>query len=95
MVATGNVHNFKTGTVMHLLPIPSGYARVGISYSTEMDTPLPVPLEGEAVTIGEAIGTLVFWPIELIVLDTAVKIISTCVLFMVFNIVYERRLCYL
>ncbi|KNA09792.1 hypothetical protein SOVF_150320 isoform B, partial [Spinacia oleracea] len=76
VVATGNVHNFKTGTVMHLLPIPSGYARVCISYSTEMDTPLPVPLEGEAVTIGEAIGTLVFWPIELIVLDTAAEISS-------------------
>ncbi|XP_056695318.1 uncharacterized protein [Spinacia oleracea] len=63
---------------MHHQPIPSGYARVGISYSTEMDTLFPVPLEGEAVTIKEAIGTLVFWPIELIVLDTAVKTIATC-----------------
>ena len=58
--------------MVHNSPIPSGYMKVGIDYAIEENTPLPVPLEGVADVINEAIGTIVLWPIELIVLDNKV-----------------------
>ncbi|KAL2937700.1 Phosphoribosylaminoimidazole-succinocarboxamide synthase chloroplastic, partial [Bienertia sinuspersici] len=38
----------------------------------EENTPLPIPIEGECHVINDAIGTLVLWPIELVVLEKTV-----------------------
>ena len=73
MVARGKVHNVNNDSVVHKASLPPGYMRVGIDYTTEELTPLPVPLDnGEASIIKEAIGTTVLWPIELIILDNPV-----------------------
>uniref|UniRef100_A0A803MKG7 DUF8039 domain-containing protein n=1 Tax=Chenopodium quinoa TaxID=63459 RepID=A0A803MKG7_CHEQI len=69
MVASGKVHNFRMETMVHNTPIPSGYVKVGIDYAVEENTPLPMPIEGVADVIKDAIGSIVLWPIELIVLD--------------------------
>ncbi|KAL2903334.1 Ubiquitin-like-specific protease ESD4, partial [Bienertia sinuspersici] len=71
-VASGKVHNFSTGTRVHTNPIPDGYVRVSIDYAIEVNTPLPIPIEGECHVINDAIGTLVLWPIELVVLEKTV-----------------------
>ncbi|KAL2927326.1 Adenine deaminase, partial [Bienertia sinuspersici] len=74
-VALGKVHNFSTGTRVHTNSIPNGYVRVNIDYAIEENTPLPIPIEGECYVINDAIGTLVLWPIELVVLEkTAQKV---------------------
>ncbi|KAL2934693.1 hypothetical protein RDABS01_017812, partial [Bienertia sinuspersici] len=63
---------FSTGTRVHTNPIPDGYVRVNIDYAIEENTPLPIPIEGECYVINDAIGTLVLWPIELVVLEKTV-----------------------
>ncbi|KAL2923744.1 30S ribosomal protein S19 chloroplastic, partial [Bienertia sinuspersici] len=71
-VASGKVHNISTGTRVHTNPIPDGYVRVSIGYAIKENTPLPTPIEGECHVINDAIGTLVWWPIELVVLEKTV-----------------------
>ncbi|XP_021740266.1 uncharacterized protein LOC110706629 [Chenopodium quinoa] len=56
-------------TMVHNTPIPSGYVKVGIDYDVEENTPLPMSIEGVDDVIKDAIGSIVLWPIELIVLD--------------------------
>ena len=60
---------------MHNSPIPPGYLRVVIDYAMEEKTPLPIPLGSIADVIQDAIGTIVLWPVELIVLDEVVYIL--------------------
>ncbi|KAL2896954.1 Threonine--tRNA ligase, partial [Bienertia sinuspersici] len=68
VVAIGKVHN--TGEVAHTLSLPEGFMRVGIDYAIEKQTPLPVPNEdAEAFIIKEAVGALVLWPTQLVVID--------------------------
>ncbi|KAL2932839.1 Urease subunit alpha [Bienertia sinuspersici] len=40
-----------------------------IDYAIEENTPFPIPIEGECYVINDAIGTLVLWPIKLVVLE--------------------------
>ncbi|KAL2937847.1 Mitochondrial substrate carrier family protein S, partial [Bienertia sinuspersici] len=72
-VASGKVHNFSTGTRVHTNLIPDGYLRVRIDYAIEENTPLPIPIEGECHVINDAIGTIVLWPIKLVVLEKTVQ----------------------
>ncbi|KAL2904178.1 ADP-ribosylation factor-like protein 5, partial [Bienertia sinuspersici] len=65
-IASGKVHNFSTGRRVHTNPIPDGYVCVNIDYAIEDNTPLPILIEGEFYVINDAIGTLVLWPIELV-----------------------------
>ncbi|KAL2920564.1 Ribosome-recycling factor [Bienertia sinuspersici] len=76
VVAIGKVHN--TGEVAHTLSLPEGFMRVGIDYAIEKQTPLPVPNEdAEAFIIKEAVGALVLWPTQLVVIDMPVLTLIT------------------
>ncbi|KAL2921627.1 GTP cyclohydrolase FolE2, partial [Bienertia sinuspersici] len=72
-VALGKVHSFSIATRVHTNPIPDGYVRVNIDYVIEENTPLSIPVEGECHVINDAIGTLVLWPIELVVLEKTIN----------------------
>ncbi|KAL2905187.1 SPATS2-like protein, partial [Bienertia sinuspersici] len=71
-VASGKVHNFSAGTMVHNNPTPDGYVRVNIDYAIEENTPLPIPIEGECHVINDVIGTLCLWPTKLVVLEKTV-----------------------
>lgn len=73
MVASGKVHNTNNGSMIHSRPLPSGYMRVQVDYAIEELTALPIPLDnGEASVIKDAIGTIVLWPTQLIIIDMPV-----------------------
>ena len=78
MVGLGEVYNTSGHEMLHNRPIPPNHVKVGIKvvFPGEGATSLPVPID-EAVTIDEAIGTCVAWPVNLIILYHLVR---TCVL---------------
>ncbi|KAL2904321.1 Ubiquitin-like-specific protease 1 [Bienertia sinuspersici] len=64
--------SFFHRNMVNTYPIPDGYVRVNIDYAIEENTPLPILIEVECYVINDAIGTLVLWPIELVVLEKTV-----------------------
>ena len=72
MVAKGKAYNTHDGTIYNL-PLPEGCVKVGIDAAIEGDAELPVPDEyDDLVSIHDAIGTTVAWPINLIKFDCTV-----------------------
>ena len=72
VVAIGKVHN-TTSVMAHGQPLPSGFMRVAVDYAIEKQTPLPMPNEdADVFVIEEAIGTLVLWPTQLIIVNSLV-----------------------
>lgn len=74
MVAKGKVYN-TLGDTIHNRPLPIGCVKVGIDAVIEDDAELPVPDEyDDLISIHDAIGNFVAWPISLIQLDCTVCI---------------------
>ncbi|XP_057443952.1 uncharacterized protein LOC130736123 [Lotus japonicus] len=69
VVAKGKVYN-TLGDTIHNRPLPIGCVKVGIDAVIEDDAELPVPDEyDDLISIHNAIGNFVAWPISLIQLD--------------------------
>lgn len=66
LVAHGKLHNFKSDT-LHGRPLPKGHIKVSIDIALEPNVPLPIPIDDDdMMTIGQAIGTFVAWPMNFI-----------------------------
>ncbi|XP_022631898.1 uncharacterized protein LOC106778383 isoform X2 [Vigna radiata var. radiata] len=66
LVAHGKLHNFKTDT-LHGRPLPKGHVKVSIDIALKPNVSLPIPIDDDdMMTIGQAIGTFVAWPMNLI-----------------------------
>ncbi|XP_057415079.1 uncharacterized protein LOC130709958 isoform X2 [Lotus japonicus] len=69
VVAKGKVYN-TLGDTIHNCPLPTGYVKVSIDVAIEDDAKLPVPdAYDDLISVHDAIGGLVAWPINLIQLD--------------------------
>lgn len=76
MLAVGSVNNIvaygtmytKSGPneLLHTIPLGEGNMRVSIDFVKVKEALLPIPIRGEAATIGEAVGRHVAWPQDLI-----------------------------
>ena len=61
------------GELLHHKPLPDGYLKVSVDIALELDVLLPIPdLVSEATLMGDAIGTFVAWPSDLIFTDDEV-----------------------
>ena len=49
-----------------------GNIRVAVNCALKGDSPLPIPMKGVLETVGDAIGSQVAWPQDLIVFDDKV-----------------------
>ena len=66
MVARGKLYNTKGNTV-HGMTLPPGYVKVNIEVAIVPNAPLPISVEdGDVSMVGQAIGTIVPWPMKLI-----------------------------
>ncbi|XP_014493412.1 uncharacterized protein LOC106755715 [Vigna radiata var. radiata] len=66
LVAHGKLHNFKIDT-LHGRPLPKGHVKVSIDIALEPNVSLPIPIDDDdMMTIGQAIGTFVAWPMNFI-----------------------------
>ena len=73
IVSVGKVFNTPDSNTIHNKPIPPNHAKVAIEVVEESDALLPVPNEADdASLVGNALGTFVAWPIELIIVDSIV-----------------------
>ena len=67
------MYNNTLGDTIHNCPLPNGCVKVGIDVVIEGETELPMPNEyDDLITINDAIGTTVAWPINLIKIDCTV-----------------------
>ena len=67
-----NDNNGDEETLIHTRPLPPNHVKVGIDIVFE-DCPLPVPIEDEYIlTLTNAIGTCVAWPLNLIQIHASV-----------------------
>lgn len=67
MVGRGQAFNKPGDDRLHNQKLPSGHIKVTIEVVVESDAPLPVPIDhAELMVVGDAIGTFVAWPINLI-----------------------------
>ena len=61
------------GELLHHKPLPDGYLKVSVDIALELDALLPIPdLVSEATLLGDAIGSFVAWPSDLIFTDDEV-----------------------
>lgn len=66
LVALGKLYNMGSD-VVHNKKLPPGYVKVRIDVPIVLDAMLPIPVEdGDVVAVGQAIGTFVPWPFELV-----------------------------
>ncbi|BAT95929.1 hypothetical protein VIGAN_08277400 [Vigna angularis var. angularis] len=66
LVAHGKLHNFKSDT-LHGRSLPKGHVKVSIDIALEPNVSLPIPIDDDdMMTIGQAIGTFVAWPMNFI-----------------------------
>lgn len=75
IVARGKVHNIPNiARIVHGVPLKPNQVRVSIEYVYENETLLPIPIEDEAYTLREALGTHVAWPSHLVILEDKDKV---------------------
>ena len=66
LVAHGKLHNIKSGT-LHGRSLPNGHVKVSVDIVVEPNVSLPIPnVDDDIMTIGQAIGTFMAWPINLL-----------------------------
>ncbi|QCE06717.1 sentrin-specific protease 2 [Vigna unguiculata] len=66
LVAHGKLHNVK-GDTLHGRSLPNGHVKVSVDIPVEPNVSLPIPnADDDIMTIGQAIGTFVAWPINLL-----------------------------
>jgi len=78
-VAIGRV--YPGGSTMHTVPMLDDLVRVVVEDIRDATAPVPVPT-GEVQVVGDAIGTFISWPKELIKLISTKKV---CVSILVHN----------
>ncbi|KAI5404264.1 hypothetical protein KIW84_051422 [Lathyrus oleraceus] len=67
MVGKGKVHN-NLGELLHTKPLPTGSLKVSVDIALEKDALLPHPDDvSDATLLGDAIGSFVAWPTDLII----------------------------
>ena len=72
MVAHGKLHNVK-GDTLHGRSLPNGHVKVNVDITLEPNVSLPIPnVDDDIMTIRQAIGTFVAWPINLLQVVDAV-----------------------
>ncbi|XP_024639753.2 uncharacterized protein [Medicago truncatula] len=66
LVARGKLYNTE-GNIVHGITLPPGYVKVKIEVSIVPNAPLPISVEyGDVSMVGQAIGTIVPWPLKLL-----------------------------
>jgi len=66
LVAHGKLHNVK-GDTLHGRSLPNGHVKVSVDIAIEPNVSLLIPnVDDDIMTIGQAIGTFVAWPINLL-----------------------------
>jgi len=68
-VGVGKVFNTRDATMLHNSPIPPNHVKVMIDVVVDREALLPIPLDEDTAKLGEAVGTCVAWPINLVVVD--------------------------
>ncbi|KAI5428784.1 hypothetical protein KIW84_033693 [Lathyrus oleraceus] len=67
MVGKGKVHN-NLSELLHTKPLPTGSLKVSVDIALEKDALLPHPDDvSDATLLGDAIGSFVAWPTDLII----------------------------
>lgn len=76
IVAHGTMYE-RTGPLekIHTVSLGSANVRVSIDFVIVEDALLPIPIPGEAATVGEALGYQVAWPKNLVVVNYEVKLL--------------------
>lgn len=64
----GKVFNTRDA-MLHTLPLPPNHVKVMIEVEIDGEALLPIPLDEDTAKLGEAVGTCVAWPINLVVVD--------------------------
>lgn len=78
IVAYGTVVEMKSETI-HGVPLAKDCLRVSIDMATNVAALLPIPVGDELVNVGQAVGSHVAWPRELIIVQQ-VKVIKLSLL---------------
>ncbi|KAG4906734.1 hypothetical protein JHK82_055380 [Glycine max] len=66
LVAHGKVHNIQSDT-LHGRHLPDGHLKVSVEVVVELDASLSIPGDDDDImTIKDAVGTFVAWPLNLI-----------------------------
>jgi len=66
LVAHGKLHNVKSDA-LHGRSLPSGHVKVSVDINVEPNVSLPIPnANHDIMTTGQAIGTFVAWPNNLL-----------------------------
>ncbi|PQP93181.1 uncharacterized protein Pyn_26792 [Prunus yedoensis var. nudiflora] len=74
LVASGTIVEINVpNQLVHNVPLGEGNIRVAVNCALQGDSPLPIPVKGVLETVGDAIGSQVAWPQDLIVFDDKVK----------------------
>ena len=67
MVAKGLMFNRQSDRTLHNRLLSTTLVKVQINTAIEKNTPLPIPLNDEIVSISNAVGTYVAWPMGLVI----------------------------
>ncbi|ONH94713.1 hypothetical protein PRUPE_7G026800 [Prunus persica] len=74
IVASGTIVEINVpNQLVHNVPLGEGSIRVAVNCALKGDSPLPIPVKGVFETVGDALGSQVAWPQDLIVFDDKVK----------------------
>ncbi|CAB4278280.1 unnamed protein product [Prunus armeniaca] len=69
LVASGTIVEIDVpNQLVHNVPLGEGNIRVAVNCALKGDSPLPIPVKRVLETVGDAIGSQVAWPQDLIVL---------------------------
>jgi len=63
LVALGRV--YEGSAVVHNIPLLHGQVKVGVKEVKDADAPVPIPTD-EVIFVGQALNTLLAWPIHLV-----------------------------
>ncbi|KAI5317293.1 hypothetical protein L3X38_037000 [Prunus dulcis] len=73
IVASGTIVEINVpNQPVHNVPLGEGSIRVAVNCALKGDSPLPIPVKGVFETVGDALGSQVAWPQDLIVFDDKV-----------------------
>ncbi|KAL6276925.1 hypothetical protein ACE6H2_020526 [Prunus campanulata] len=74
LVASGTIVEINVlNQLVHNVPLGEGNIRVAVNCALQGDSPLPIPVKGVLETVGDAIGSQVAWPQDLIVFGDKVR----------------------
>lgn len=59
---------------VHGVPLQRGYVRVSVDGSIQDGALVPVPIFGEIETVRQAVGSLLAWPEDMVILTSPVQV---------------------